>query len=164
MSLGDILGCGLPNSQTNGKQDRGKIGYLYRIIVSETAYLIWKTRNERRIRDGDNVVQPAATTIKRWMNTINKRLTIDRFLTDKKIFEKRALCKKLVRATWTGCLTNEEALPPYWPSSKGVLVGISLGCPRDTSSGACPHRSEEFHTVLSSSQCAKHFLPVSFML
>ena len=51
-NLGDILGCGLANFQTIGKPDTGK-NRLYRIIVSETAFLIWKLRNERRIRDDD---------------------------------------------------------------------------------------------------------------
>ena len=129
--LGDILGCGLANFQSGGKRDKGK-NRLYRILVSETAYLIWKTRNERRIRDGDNANTPATETVKRWRNTINKRLTIDRFLTDKKRFGKRSLSEKLIRATWSHCLNNEEALPLNWPSMKGVLVGISPQCLSDT--------------------------------
>ena len=51
-TLGNILGCGLATFESEGKPDRGK-GRLYRILVSETAYLIWKLRNERRIRDED---------------------------------------------------------------------------------------------------------------
>ena len=51
--LGDTMGCGLAKFTKNGKPDKGK-NRLYRIIVSETAYLIWKLRNERRIRDGDD--------------------------------------------------------------------------------------------------------------
>ena len=39
--LGDILGCGLAKFEKNGKLDKGK-NHLYRIITSETAYLIWK--------------------------------------------------------------------------------------------------------------------------
>ena len=133
--LGNILGCGLANFLSNGRRDKGK-NRLFRILVSETAYLIWKMRNERRIRDGDSVTAPATATVRRWRNTMNKRLTIDRFLTDKKRFSKRALSEKLVRATWSHCLANEEALPLNWPSSKGVLVGISSQYPRDTVGGA----------------------------
>jgi hypothetical protein len=51
-NLGDIIGCGLAKFKSNNKPDKGK-NRLYRILVSETAYIIWKTRNERRIRDGD---------------------------------------------------------------------------------------------------------------
>ena len=77
--LGDIMGCGLANFKRGNKPDRGK-NRLYRIIVSETAYLIWKMRNERRIR-GDNTEENenADTMIyNRWKHAINKRLTIDR--------------------------------------------------------------------------------------
>ena len=130
-NLGDILGCGLANFQTDNKPNRGK-NRLYRILMSETAYLVWKTRNERRIRDSDNMITPDETTAKRWINSINKRLTIDRFLTDKKRFGKKAMCEKLVKATWSACLKNEELLPANWPSQKGVLVGISVRCLRDT--------------------------------
>ena len=130
-NLGDILGCGLANFQTNGKPNQGK-NRLYRILMSETAYLIWKTRNERRIRDSDNVITPDVITAKRWINAINKRLTIDRFLTDRKRFGKKTMNEKLVKATWVNCLKNEESLPANWPSLKGVLVGISVRCPRDT--------------------------------
>jgi hypothetical protein len=48
----DILGCRLVELTRDGKPDDGK-NKLYRIILSETAYLIRKTRNERRIRDED---------------------------------------------------------------------------------------------------------------
>ena len=49
-TLGTTLGCPLATFTTRGKPDKGK-GRLYRILCSETAYLIWKLRNERRIRD-----------------------------------------------------------------------------------------------------------------
>ena len=83
-------------------------------------------------RDNDKVITPDEITTKRWINAINKRLTIDRFLTDKKRFGKKAMCEKLVKATWTACLKNEELLPAKWPSQKGVLVGVSVRCLRDT--------------------------------
>ena len=126
--IGKILGCALANFQKNDKPDKGK-NRLYRILVSETAYLIWKMRNERRIRDNDTDTTTTDSIKKRLINVINKRLTIDRFLTDKKRFGKRALCEKLVKATWKYCLHNEEALPDNWPTARGVLVGISLRSP-----------------------------------
>ena len=93
--------------------------------MSETAYLIWKMRNERRIRDEDTTIQPSDKEItNRWMNAVNKRLTVDRFLTDTKRFRKKALDEKLVKSTWFNCLKDEESLPPDWHTNKGVLVGI----------------------------------------
>ena len=99
-NLGDILGCGLASFTTKGKIDSGK-NRLYRILMSETAFLIWKLRNERRIRDEDvqehrNITTETTT---RWTNAINKRLTIDQHLTNDIRFGKRALNEKLVKNT-----------------------------------------------------------------
>jgi len=123
--LGDILGCGLAGFTRNGKPDKGK-NRLFRIIVSETAYLNRKLRNERRIRDNDGPDAISEREItNRWTNAINTRLTIDRALTDTRRFHKKAIDEKTVKATWTNCLHDEEFLPANWPTSKGVLVGIS---------------------------------------
>ena len=129
-NLGDILGCALASFNTNGKPDTSK-NRLYSIIVSETAFLIWKLRNERRIRDEDSQEHGniATETTNRWINAINKRLTIDRLLTNDKRFGKRALNKKLVKSTWRGCVKNEENLPTNWHWKKEVLVGISWMSP-----------------------------------
>jgi ribonuclease HI len=126
-NLGDILGCGLATFKTTNGQDSGK-NRIYRIIMSETAYLIWKLRNERRIRDDDGQERQGieAETESRWINALNKRLTIDRLLTNGRRFGKRAMKEKLVKKTWGGCLDNEEGLPRDWYKRKEVLVGISL--------------------------------------
>ena len=123
--LGDILGCGLAEFKTRGKLDKGK-NRFYRILVSETAYLIWKLRNERRIRDEDRPEREASVheIRKRWTSALNKRLTIDRALTNGAKFGKRALSEKLVIKTWRGCLGNEDKLPPDWHRQTEVLVGI----------------------------------------
>ena len=123
--LGDILGCGLAEFSTGGKPDKGK-NRFYRILVSETAYLIWKLRNERRIRDEDAPEREASEIEirNRWSYAMNKRLTVDRALTNDAKFGNRALSEKLVKQTWTGCLDNEDELPPDWHKLKEVLVGI----------------------------------------
>ena len=123
--LGDILGCGLAKFKTRDKPDKGK-NRLYRILISETAYLIWKSRNERRIRDEDDPEREASEREirNRWTGALNKRLTIDRTLTNDAKFGKRALNEKLVKRTWSGCLNNEDELPPNWHKKKEVLVGI----------------------------------------
>ena len=123
-NLGDLLGCGLAKFLRDGKPDKGK-NRLYRILTSETAHLVWKLRNERRIQHGDQISPSAAEVAKRWTKAINRRLTIDRMLTDDRRFGKRALATSLVRSTWRQCLRDEESLPATWPASKGVLVGIS---------------------------------------
>ena len=83
-------------------------------------------RNERRIRDKDN---PTVSTINeltnRWTHVINKRLTVDRALTDITRFGRKVISSQLVKATWKGCPKNEEDLPDNWYLLRGVLVGIS---------------------------------------
>ena len=129
--LGDIIGCGLAGFSKNGKPVAGK-NRLYRILVSETAYLIWKMRNERRIRDNDptECTTTDSEIYNRWTHTINKRLTTDRALTNGTRFKKRAMDAKLVQKTWRGCLKNEEDLPTDWYRLKGVLVGIASTRPQ----------------------------------
>ena len=125
MRLGDILGCDLAKFKKNGKPNKGK-NRLYRILTSETTYLIWRMRNERRIHDEDTTPNNSPTpTINRWMHAINKRLMINRALTDDIRFCKKAIDKKLVKATWRNCLDNEDRLPDNWTRLSGVLVGIS---------------------------------------
>ena len=98
--------------------------------IVKIAYLIWKMRNERRIRDNDGPDGATEQEIdNRWTNAINRRLTIDRTLTDERRFRRKAMDEKTVKATWSGCLKNEDYLPQSWPADKGVLVGISPVCP-----------------------------------
>jgi len=60
--LGDILGCGLANFTYNNRPDTGK-NRLYGILVSEMAYLIiWKLRNERRIKHEDSMEHEISNT------------------------------------------------------------------------------------------------------
>jgi len=135
--LGDILGCGLANFTKNNKPDRGK-NRLYRTLMSETACLIWKMRNERRIGRNDSESQEATDQEirNRWTHTINRRLTIDRALTNNARFGRHAVSEKLVRRTWSYCLNDEEELPDDWPCRKGVLVGISTTHPQDATGRA----------------------------
>ena len=125
------MGCGLAAFSTRGKPDRGK-NRLYRILVLEVAYLIWKLRNERRIRDNKGQVQADDEVTTRWTNTLNKRLTTDRMLTNEARFQKNALEAAAIKGTWRNCLKDEEELPAHWPKARGVLVGIlvtrPLGC------------------------------------
>ena len=126
--IGNIMGCGLASFTTNDKPDDRKCR-LYRILISETAYLIWKIRNERRIRDSDGKerIDIERETETRWKNALNKRLTNDRFLTNSTQFRKRALNEGLIKRTWTGCLDNEEALPQDWYKTKGGFSGYVVG-------------------------------------
>lgn len=66
--LEDILGYGLANFNTNGKPNQAK-NKLYGILVSKIAHLVWKLRNEKRIRDGEAPVWTTTKTYNRWTAT-----------------------------------------------------------------------------------------------
>jgi ribonuclease HI len=123
VSLGTILGCGLAEFRDEkGKMKRGA-QRLYRILMSESAYLIWKIRNDRVIsRDGEPATEDEI--VNKWKYTINLRLQVDRTLANRPINGKRpALAPQLVLATWSDTLDDEQSLPAYWLREPRVLVG-----------------------------------------
>jgi hypothetical protein len=141
--LGNILGCGLANFENEGKPNKGK-NRLLQILTSETAFIIWKMRNERMIRDNDSTQEPSTSEIRnRWTNAIDKRLTMDRALTDNARFKKRAIDHKLVKATRSGCLHSEEDLPNNWVTVNGGFSGyIADVSPRSRPTRPRSHRRE----------------------
>ncbi|KAI0086102.1 hypothetical protein BDY19DRAFT_872308, partial [Irpex rosettiformis] len=96
----------------------------YRILMTESAHLIWKIRCERRIqRDGiDGRTHTDTEILKRWYAAMNIRLRLDCEMTKAK-YNKKQLALDLVQQTWSGLLKNEERLPPVW-ANMGFLVGM----------------------------------------
>jgi hypothetical protein len=134
ISLGLILGCRqvtFPKNeediQANGEDYSAGASRLFRIIVSESAHLIWLLRNERVIQH-NNQRQPHPSEIRnRWMSAINARLQIDRRMTDRFKYKRKALDEETVRGTWRRILREEDGLPANWvtdTSVPGVLVGM----------------------------------------
>ncbi|KAJ7895554.1 hypothetical protein B0H14DRAFT_2680816 [Mycena olivaceomarginata] len=114
LTFGEILACGVIKKKSRGKS------CLYRILLSESAYLIWKLRCERVIGG-----KPGASDQEienRWQWTINNRLEIDRLLTNTK-WGKHTIQKLLVLQTWCNTLANEDRLPEDWTRKAGVLAG-----------------------------------------
>jgi hypothetical protein len=99
---------------------------LFHVLVSESAHLIWKLRCERRITHNDSPVGQLtpAKIHNRWLQIINSRLTMDRILTDKWRYGKKALRTKTVLDTWDEVLWDRTHLPNNWIKHTGVLVGI----------------------------------------
>ncbi|KAJ7665100.1 hypothetical protein DFH06DRAFT_1041280 [Mycena polygramma] len=95
---------------------------LFRIVVSESAHLVWKLRNERVIQQKD----PASLQEiqNRWRKAINNRLSLDCMLTNESKYAKKAIKKSLVKKTWCKVLKDEDRLPAEWTRETGVLVGI----------------------------------------
>ncbi|KAJ3728223.1 hypothetical protein C8R42DRAFT_547847, partial [Lentinula raphanica] len=118
--FGTILGCGLVKiMDEKGKHSVGD-SRLFRILVSESAYLIWKIRCEQVIQ-GKEVSEAEAQ--RRWKATVESRFEMDRLLTKVKL-TKRCLDKGLVESTWLDVLDKQDNLPENWVGESGVLVGI----------------------------------------
>jgi hypothetical protein len=91
--------------------------------MSESAYLIWRLRNDRVIsRDGEPVTTDEI--INKWKFAINQRLQVDRTPASRHKMGKRpALAPQLVLATWFNTLDEEYRLPADWLREPRVLVG-----------------------------------------
>jgi ribonuclease HI len=114
--MGQIMSCAAIK-----KRDAGTTR-LFRILVSESAHLIWRLRNERVIRAKD--AASSREIHNRWLKSINNRLNLDCALTNGVKYGKKAIKKELVQKTWRRVLKNEENLPKNWTWETGVLVGI----------------------------------------
>lgn len=125
-SLGLILGCAAVSFEgTSGRPASGP-NRLFRIIISESAHLIWKIRCERLItRNNDrNRWHNKQEITNKWTYAINLRLTMDRKSTHQR-WKKRAAKVATVLNTWSGVLHDEKSLPDDWTDSAEVLVGTS---------------------------------------
>ena len=131
VSEGAILGRGLANFKNkDGNLDTGK-NRLYRIIITESAHLIWVLRCKRRIAKEDNPqnYHTEQSVEKRWYQKINERLQIDCLLTNNFLYKRKALKTKKIYGTWTKCSTNTEDTHSKWCKNPGVLVGTTARCP-----------------------------------
>ena len=124
-SEGAVLGGGLANfRKDDGKPDAAK-NRLYRILITESAHLIWVLRCERRIANDDNPrnYHTEEAVGSRWYKKINERMQLDCLLTNSFLYEKKALKTKKVYDTWAKCSTSAEKLHREWCGNPGVLVG-----------------------------------------
>ncbi|KAH9843024.1 uncharacterized protein C8Q71DRAFT_877817 [Rhodofomes roseus] len=125
-TLDDILAAGLGQYPRNVKtKPRESLSRLWRILVSEAAYLIWKLRCERVIEHGDDPgwQHSSAAVVRRWYASINRRLQLDLVAT-RRSFGGLATSRILVWSTWTATIGDELGLPEDWTVVPRVLVGI----------------------------------------
>jgi zinc-binding in reverse transcriptase/RNase H len=122
--FGEILACGLTQLKNQENETLKGDSRLYRIIISESAYLIWTLRNNRVINDKG---QPSRAEIRnRWISSINSRLSLDCLLSNPK-YGNKALSKNVVKQTWQEVLSNKDNLPKDWTKGAGVLVSMRAG-------------------------------------
>ncbi|KAJ3925835.1 MAG: ribonuclease H-like protein, partial [Lentinula lateritia] len=119
--FGTILCCGLADFKDDkAKRLPGK-SRLFRILISESAYLIWKIRNERVINEKPPITKTQIRNKWRW--TIENRLRMDCLLTSKKFQQK--IPNKVVENTWKCVVENKQELSQVIRES-GVLVSIRI--------------------------------------
>ncbi|KAH9847291.1 ribonuclease H-like protein [Lenzites betulinus] len=123
-AYGTIMGIASYNG--NPADGRGESGAsrLARIVVAESAHLIWKLRCQRVIEWCDDQQKEHCTVqvTNKWYAAMNARLKMDIALTHKRWASSR-IQKSVVLATWRGVVRDEKSLPDDWTSESGVLVG-----------------------------------------
>ncbi|KAJ7254128.1 hypothetical protein C8J57DRAFT_1076442 [Mycena rebaudengoi] len=121
MTIGLILGCSLVEFRNStGKKNRAA-ARLFRIMISESAPIIWKLRNERIISGRKHFNLEIHN---KWVNCLNMRLKMDQLLTDISRYGSRATKLEWVLQTWDRVLMDNKNLPEIWIWQSGVLVGI----------------------------------------
>ncbi|KAJ7580539.1 hypothetical protein C8J56DRAFT_795030 [Mycena floridula] len=122
IDFGTIMGCGSIKIFSAGqKMDEGKTR-LFRIVVSESAHLIWKTRC--RVVVKEEMVPTTGHIINLWTRAINERLAEDRRLTNPYQHRNKALEEDIVLNTCQGTLKDEKSIPASWIHRPEVLVGM----------------------------------------
>ena len=94
-------------------------------MLSESAFLAWKIRCEKRIEHEEDPEWKLSTRqVKRlWFHAINTRIAQDRLLTNRQKYKKKALKLDTVLETWEGLIELEEELTIDTLRRPGVLVG-----------------------------------------
>ncbi|KAJ7843932.1 hypothetical protein B0H13DRAFT_2239252 [Mycena leptocephala] len=125
VSMGTILGSGLAVFKDDAGKPQPTLARLYKILMTESAHVIWKLRCDSVIGCGGT--PPSTHEVhNRWVKIMNERLEIDINLTNKSKYGKQyALSPTLVLDTWRGTLLDEGTLPADWLREPGVLVGIT---------------------------------------
>ncbi|KZV91138.1 hypothetical protein EXIGLDRAFT_616034 [Exidia glandulosa HHB12029] len=131
LDLGSVLGCMLLEFSPDDSPNSG-LTRAMRILISESAFLIWKIRCERRIEHEDDLdLSPSIEEITgRWHAMINARISHDRHLTNRRRYRGKALDEDLVLQTWDGLLDLPENVPANWIRHPGFLVGRGTTRPR----------------------------------
>ena len=122
INLGTIVGCNALNVETtivtkgrDGRPHRKKqpnqgATRLLKILISESAYLIWTLRCERTIRGQHHTEREVAAT---WRKIINRRLSEDKTTAIKVLRRKSYI--SLVKSTWNEALRKRHRnLPDDW--------------------------------------------------
>lgn len=117
-----VIAASLADFKSQDGKKQGGNNRFYRIVITESAWLIWKLRNERVVGGLPKEQWPSEDVIRnKWIAAINARLTLDIAMTHPR-FGKKSIPTKTVLRTWKGSLYDETALPDDWTRKGEVLV------------------------------------------
>ncbi|KAK0468777.1 hypothetical protein IW261DRAFT_1406805 [Armillaria novae-zelandiae] len=116
-----VLRSGLQTFKNIGTTHKG-VERAFRILIPETAFLIWRLRCERRTQRGSNHDEVTG-----WRNVMSQRFEHGRLMADKLIFGPKATREQIVLDTWNGLIYKQDGgeLLDSWIRTTGVLVGNS---------------------------------------
>jgi ribonuclease HI len=121
INLGTVIGCALIKFRGASKKDKAGNERLWRIIASESVYLIWKLWCKQKIGREHTSVNAVKNL---WLHTVNSRLRLDCRLSAPQ-YGKKEISKDSLERTWISVLSDNDS-PLNW-RSHGVLVGIASG-------------------------------------
>ncbi|KAF6764378.1 hypothetical protein DFP72DRAFT_1130049, partial [Ephemerocybe angulata] len=127
ITIGTVMGAGLVEIRNeNGRVNKGRTR-LFKIILSEAAYLIWVLRCEWRIGREQRVHEMHTVTeiCARWHLLLNRRIKVDWAITNKTSYGNKALQKSLVMNTWLHLATRYNNAVRADLIGGGVLVGTA---------------------------------------
>ncbi|KIJ39412.1 hypothetical protein M422DRAFT_175078, partial [Sphaerobolus stellatus SS14] len=126
-----ILGCGLSNYLVDNEVPDTGLNRLFLIIVSESAYLIWKMQCEWIIKyEGQLDKHPSAPKVTaKWRSTISKWIQFKIIASNSGRFKNKVIPFKLVEKTWGKLLKTESLHSLRMQDITRFLVGIGLDNP-----------------------------------
>lgn len=126
ITLEEILAAGCKTWREPGKKRKREADTrFWRILISESAHLIWRLRCERVINheDEENWDHSEQEITNRWLTAMNNRLHLDQTSARRK-FQGQGPTPETVENTWEKTLENESSLPKRW-TRRRVLVGMA---------------------------------------
>ncbi|KIM70398.1 hypothetical protein SCLCIDRAFT_100323, partial [Scleroderma citrinum Foug A] len=120
--LGTILGCGSvsPPTPQNHNHPNPRKSCLLRILLSESAHLIWVLRCEQVIQ---GTLHTSNVVRMQWHNKINHQLSLDQYIVLK--WNRKPVTQEVVKRMWYPSLLQiSPDLTEDWIMNPEVLVGI----------------------------------------
>jgi ribonuclease HI len=122
-NIGLIIGCGTANFRDKEGSRKPGDSRLFRILIAESAYAIWKMRCQRVIPEIMKTFTRRESEA-RWRKMMNDRIDVDREMTNKEKLGKQAIDRELVEQTWAQLIQYEPGKPGQdWRKYGRVLVG-----------------------------------------